>query len=330
MLARLHDATPRGLLLEQRPLRGGLEASSIARVAARYQDDRGKRRVFTLVVKRLAGGAAREGLVYQHLLTAHSENLAPGLLGADQQTPDQTVLLLEALRPVRRWPWREIQAAQTVLTRVAGLHDAPVSETARSVLSAWDYDEQLLRSAELTLQRLERVGRLPVYSVIAKRARRVHRLVTDLPALRGQLAAFTPFGPTAIHGDLHPGNAIMRRRRGRDEAVLLDWGRARMGSALEDVSSWLQSLGSWEPEARRRHDSLFAGYLSVRGLDRKLGSDLRAAYWLAGASNALSGALSYHLDILLGEQVTESRRALAAYSAREWIRVLRRADAQWR
>jgi len=48
LLARLHDATPRELHLQHQLLRGGVEAASIARVAARYRDAIGRPRVFTL------------------------------------------------------------------------------------------------------------------------------------------------------------------------------------------------------------------------------------------------------------------------------------------
>jgi aminoglycoside phosphotransferase (APT) family kinase protein len=122
---------------------------------------------------------------------------------------------------------------------------------------------------------------------------------------------------------------VVRRRNCRDEPVLIDWGRARIGSPLEDVSSWLHSLAEWEPEVRRRHDTLFVSYLTARGMDGRLPSDLRAAYWFAGASNAFSGGLLYHLAQMLDQRATSRRRLRAAYSAREWIRVLRRADAFW-
>jgi Ser/Thr protein kinase RdoA (MazF antagonist) len=85
----------------------------------------------------------------------------------------------------------------------------------------------------------------------------VRRVGEVLPELRRQLLALDSFGTTAIHGDAHPGNALVRSG---ERPVLLDWGRARLGSPLEDVSSWLQSLGYWEPEAQRRHDTLLAGY----------------------------------------------------------------------
>ena len=146
-----------------------------------------------------------------------------------------------------------------------------------------------------------------------------------MPELRRQLLAAAPFGTAVIHGDLHPGNAVLRRRRG--EVVLLDWGRTRLGSPLEDVSSWLLSLGGWEPEARRRHDTLFAGYLAARGWESRLTPPLRAAYWVAGASNALAGALLHHLTIATDPRVSPLRRGVAARAAFGWGRVLRRADA---
>ena len=61
----------------------------------------------------------------------------------------------------------------------------------------------------------------------------------------------------------------------------------------------------------------------------RLSTELRAAYWLAGACNALSGALAYHLSVLLDDGLPSGRRASAAYSARGWVRVLRQADAFW-
>jgi hypothetical protein len=329
LLARLHDATPRELQLQHQPLRGGLVAVSIARVAARYHDALGRRRVFTLVVKRLAGGPAREALVYERFVARQADDLAPRLLAAEYPAVGGAVLYLEALRPIRRRPWRDLRAVQAVLARVARLHAILPSRDAVAALVAEDYEAELQANAEFTLERLERVRRQPGLSRVAAAVPWARRMVRALPVLRRQLLACGPLGSAVIHGDLYPGNVVLRRRQGRDEPVLLDWGRTRIGSPLEDVSCWLQSLGSWEPEARRRHDTLLAGYLSARGLDRRLGPDLRAAYWLAGASNALSGALGYQLCVVLDKQTTSARRATATYAAREWVRVLRRADAFW-
>ena len=103
------------------------------------------------------------------------------------------------------------------------------------------------------------------------------------------------------------------------------WARARHGSALEDVGSWLHSLGAWEPEARRRHDTLFKRYLTARGLPVKLGADVRDLYWLASASNALAGALAYHLAVA-ADQRARGNHDSAMRCASGWLRVLRRAD----
>jgi Ser/Thr protein kinase RdoA (MazF antagonist) len=327
MLARMHDAKPRELLLQRQPLRGGLEAASVTRVAARYRDRLGRPRVFPLVVKRLADAGAREALVYERFVGPHASGLAPRLLASEVPSAERVVLYLEALRPRRRWPWRETQATQTVLRQVARLHATRPSADALAALTAWDYEAELQAMAERTLEHLERARRQAALAHAGFGPAR--RVIRALPGLRRQLLASGLLPTGVIHGDLHPGNVVLRRRGGRDEPVLLDWGRARIGSPLEDVCCWLQSLGSWEPEARRRHDTLLASYLAARGLEPRLGPELRAAYWLAGASNALAGALLYHLAVVMNEQLTAARRSRGLYAAREWLRVLRRADAFW-
>jgi hypothetical protein len=72
------------------------------------------------------------------------------------------------------------------------------------------------------------------------------------------------------------------------------WLAARPGAPLEDVSAWVQSLGHWEPQARRYHDTLVRQYLAARGLEPRLDRTFRRLYWIAGACNALAGALRYH------------------------------------
>jgi hypothetical protein len=63
-------------------------------------------------------------------------------------------------------------------------------------------------------------------------------------------------------------------------------------------------------------------------MERRLSSGFREAYWLAGASNALSGALEYHLSVLFQTPpVTNARKRAAAESARDWLRIIRRAAA---
>jgi len=328
LIGRLLGGGPRTVRLERRALRGGLEAASIERVTARYEDARGRGRLATFVVKRLAGPATREARVYERLLASYAGDISPRVYTVERPAKGHAVLYLEAVRGLRAWPWQARSAAESVLQRVAAMHARAVDSAARDALQDWDYDAELQAAAAPTLERLERVRRRGEPDAV-RSAARARRLVGALPALRRELLGFRPLGTAVIHGDLHPGNVVLRRRRGRADPVLLDWGRARIGSPLEDVSSWLQSLGAWEPEARRRHDTLLAGYLAARGVSSRITGELRAVYWLAGASNALAGALAYHLAMLLDDRPSSRARARAGYLAREWTRVIRRAAAFW-
>ena len=88
------------------------------------------------------------------------------------------------------------------------------------------------------------------------------------------------------------------------------------------------SLGRWEPRVRRRHDTLLQGYLAARGFDARLLPSVREAYWLAAASNSLSGALGYQLSVALDTAGHTARERVAAVAAvRQHLRVIRRADA---
>jgi Ser/Thr protein kinase RdoA (MazF antagonist) len=255
--------------------------------------------------------------------------MAPRLLASHELATDNAVLYLELLRPTKAWPWGTLGTARAVLEHAARLHTLEPDSGALEVLSDWDYESELRSNAALTLERLEQAVRRPEFRGLTPSVPPVRRLLRSLPQIRRDLLGFSLLRRAPIHGDLHSANAVVRRRNCRDEPVLIDWGRARIGSPLEDISSWLHSLAEWEPEVRRRHDTLFVSYLTARGMEGRLRSDLRAAYWLAGASNALSGGLLHHLTQMLDQRATSRRRLRAAYSAREWIRVLRRADAFW-
>lgn len=329
ILGRRDGSEPEHLQVERRPLRGGLEAADVERLSLRYVDAAGRERRRAVVSKRLIGATVREATVYERFVAGHAGEFAPHLHAVDRPGPGEAVLYLEALHPVSTWPWQERAAAQSVLDRAAQLHASIVDRDALTTLTAWDYDAELQHMAALTLDFLEQVRRQPALWSFGGARRWTGQVVSGLPALRRQLLAFEPFGTVVIHGDLHPGNVVLRERDGSAEPVLLDWGRARIGSPLEDVSCWLQSLGAWEPEARRRHDTLLVGYLSAHGIEPRLDRELRAAYWLAGASNALAGALLYHLSVLLDPSLPSATRSNAAYSARQWVRVLRRAASYW-
>jgi hypothetical protein len=111
------------------------------------------------------------------------------------------------------------------------------------------------------------------------------------------------------------------------EVMLIDWARARVGTPLEDVASWLHSLGCWEPEARRRHDTLMQIYLAARRDRRRFVSDVRVDYWFASASNGLSGAIRYHLAVLSDAGRSEAARYDSQRALLTWQRVIRRAAA---
>jgi hypothetical protein len=330
ILKQLHGHAPRALHLQVKALRGGLEALAVLRVQADFQDRRGRRQTSTMAVKRLDGARVREASVYQKLVVRHAQAMAPCLLALDEQSTGHSTLYLEWVRPVSKWPWRELSTAEQFIGGLARLHMATAADDVAAALPGWNYDAELKRSGETTLELLARCRRHPEFAPLARLLPPARHLTDALPGLRQQLLAFTPLGRVAIHGDVHPGNVIVRRRAGNEEPILIDWGRARSGSPLEELSSWLQSLSYWEPRARLRHDTLLGTYLSARGMERRLSSDLRAAYWLAGASNALSGALEYHLSLLIGQTpATVSRRRAAAQSARDWLRIVRRAAACW-
>jgi Ser/Thr protein kinase RdoA (MazF antagonist) len=320
----------RELEMDIRPLRGGLESPAVARVGARFLDERGSVRLLSFVVKRLEGEPAREAEIYETLVSSLARDFSPGLLGIDRTAKDRCLLFLEPIRPVRRWPWRETEVAAQVLEGLARLHAAASVEGAEPPLPSWDYEAGLESSARETLKFIAELPREGEMLPLRRGLPALRRVVFALPELRRHLLDFPPLGRTVIHGDVHPGNALVRLRNARELPVLLDWGRARIGSPLEDVSSWLQSLGYWEPQARRRHDTLLVGYLTARGLPPRLDRDLRDAYWLAGASNALSGALAYHLWRAMQAAAGSNQRAASLHAAGDCLRVIRRADLCWR
>lgn len=313
------------------PLRGGLEAMQVALVVARFVDERGRTHVFRYVEKELRGRAAREALVYEHLLASRAQGLAPRLLGVFRHAPsvpgdtESTLLCVEPVRRIRRWPWSDPEMSSRLLVDIAQFHAAWANTGA---VPEWDYELELANSAHETLALLDACRRHAELTGLARSTPALRRLVGSLPRLRRELAGGA-LGTTLLHGDLHSGNVIMRPTARGPEPVLLDWGRARIGSPLEDVSSWLQSLGYWDDETRRRHDTLLGRYLAMTGTTKAtLNGEMREAYWLAAASNVLAGALAYHLWRLEHEPSVRVRSA-ALRAACDCLRIVRRADAVW-
>jgi aminoglycoside phosphotransferase (APT) family kinase protein len=312
--------------IELHPFRFGLE-SSVARVVARahFSDGRARRRDF--VVKQVRGHKQLEVAVYAHLtgLTAFS---APRLMAVNQ-ADESTYLFLEYVRPTQSWPWRDVTTTALVLKRLAQVHAVHVGASLDEIVG-WDYEALLRRTALETLDTVDRAAIQPDAAWLRPARRTVYKAVTCLTAMRSSLLTAPRFGATLLHGDVHTGNVQLRVRQGQLEAVLLDWGRARLGSPLEDVASWLLSLGCWEPEAKRRHDTLLRQYLSACGLPLMPDQEFRQAYWLAAASNALAGALNYQVAVAAGWTGASPRnRRVAEEVARSHVRALRRALALW-
>lgn len=311
--------------IASKPLRGGLEASSVNVVAVRYRDVANRQKMVRLVAKQLSGRATREGPIYQRLVAAHARDLAPKFVAVKQTDDAASLLLIEAIRRTRSWPWHSVSAGQDLLAELAAFHDA--AEEKADLVPDWNYEMELFSVAEQTQAALDACRIEPDLYDLARSAPSLKRIVSALPAIRSQLLAERPFGCRPIHGDLHPGNVLMRRRSGRETPILLDWGRARVASPLEDVSSWLQSVSFWEPQGRRSHDTLLRSYLSALGMDQRLTSSLRAVYWMAAASNVLSGALLHHLRATARRD--RPNGSAAHLAAQDALRIIRRADAWW-
>jgi aminoglycoside phosphotransferase (APT) family kinase protein len=305
------------LRVDMRPLQGGLE--SVVTRAHLSGEGRGASMPSELVVKELRAGLEREAAVYELLWRHLEQPPAVRLLGRETRG-DATFLYLENAPSSSSWPWADTECAAAVCRGLARLHD--VAGLPHQEFS-WDYEDQLARSAEATLQLAgtarDRHGRR-----CWARLGDLRRVVAALPALRDRLLAS---GTTVIHGDVHPGNVVLRPGDHDSPVVLLDWARARVGSPLEDVASWLHSLGCWEPQARRRHDTLMRAYLDARTVRRPFASDVRVDYWLASASNGLSGAIRYHLAVLGDGAATDAARYDSGRALAAWERVVRAAAA---
>ena len=305
-----------GVALE--PLQGGLE-SVVARASITQSAVRDGCVPTRVVVKELQSGFQREQGIYEQLWDHLAQPPAVRLLGSEA-AEHAIYLYLEDAEPIASWPWSDTGFAAVVCRALAQLHDA--AELPGDAFS-WDYEPALARSAASTID-LAHAARDAHGRRYWRRLGDLRRVVAALTPVRGRLLST---GTTVIHGDMQPGNVILRRGYPQPEAVLIDWGRARVGSPLEDIASWLHSLGCWEPEARRRHDTLMRAYLDARRIRGPFAGEVRRDYWLASACNGLSGAIRYHLAVLSDAGATESARYNSGRALRAWERVVRRTAA---
>lgn len=313
-----------------RAMRGGLDSLGVLKVTARFHSPGEKCRTQHFVIKRLATGNAREARIYQEILAQQHSSLAP-ILFAVRHLPIESRLCLESLQPAEKWPWADFAWARRVLEALAGLHTHPSNVEARwSWLGDWDYEAELASRSQQLVRLTETLDRKTDIPSLRRSLPALRRLTAALPHLRQELFRFRPFERTLIHGDVHTGNVLIRKSPAGLTPAFLDWGRSRFGSPLEDIASWLQSLAYWEPEVRRRHDTLLGSYLAARGMPQKISSDLRDGYWLAAASNVFAGALLFHLSVAMDHSARISKRRQASLLAiQDCLRIIRRADACW-
>lgn len=325
VLRDLAGDLPEDAEIENRQLRGGLDASDVREITARFRDRRGRHRLHRTVLKELDGWAVREVFSYTRLVNPHAQGLSPELFGAKHTELGTAFLCLEPIRRATAWPWHDVRLIGDVLRGLGKFHVG--AKEARSATPFWNFEGHLSEYAEPTIAAIERCRRNPDFRPLARGLPAVRRLALQQKRLAEQLFDEKPFGSGPIHGDVHSGNVLVRRRQTALAPVLIDWGRARLGSPLEDVSSWLQFLGFYEWEARRWHDTLLCDYLSAIGQERKLTSGVRGAYWIAGARNALAGALLHFICVAESEQRPKRERRQAYGAAQNWMRVVRNADA---
>ncbi|MCW5981848.1 MAG: aminoglycoside phosphotransferase family protein [Bryobacteraceae bacterium] len=288
---------------------------------------RGQERGASFVAKRLWGRGLRELNAYRALDASGGPPVAPRLLGVHRETPDEAYLFLEWIPAARRWPWVDEDATSAVIRRLAQLHTRPVRNF-RSGFDDPNIEREIEASAAETAALYHRLPLARSRAGATAMGQTIDRVAGEMSAMRAYLKAGTGIAP--LHGDVHSGNVVIRAGAKDIDAVLLDWGRARLGSPLEDVSSWLQSLALWEPRVKRRHDTLLKRYIEWSGPAHRLDREFRRLYWLAAASNAMAGALRYHLAVTGDKGRTDAARNRSAGAARDWLRIIRRADKYWR
>ncbi|HWR49792.1 MAG TPA: aminoglycoside phosphotransferase family protein [Bryobacteraceae bacterium] len=321
--ARHYRVAPEEMALTMATVRGGL-CSTVSRVGVRFIDPHHRPRTARFIIKTVSGRELREIPAYESLVSPLGASLGPQLLGRDRLADGSARLYLEWVQSWRKWPWAEETLVDTVLDRLAFLHGSLPDAAFGGELRDWDYEAELQRSAEDTLAYFELVLTDPQHWPLKRVRAPMRRVVASLGRLRSALLADEP---TVIHGDAHPGNVMVRLHGNRRVPVLLDWARVRLGSPLEDVNSWLQSLGFWDGQTRRRHDALVRRYLAARGNSGLLGSGFRDAYAVARASNALAGAMKYHLLNMTNPDNPEWLHSQSAAYVRDWGRGILRADA---
>ena len=167
---------------------------------------------------------------------------------------DATYLYLEHAASFSPWPWSDTALSAFVCRELAQLHDSP---SLSGEAFSWNYEDELIRSAEDTLG-LAATARNSVGRRVWRRLGDLRRVVQALPRIRRRLLSEAA---TVIHGDMHPGNVILRRSGESVAVVLIDWARARIGShsrtSPRGCTRWV--VGAAGPATSRHLDAGVSG-----------------------------------------------------------------------
>jgi hypothetical protein len=258
------------------PLSGGLDWCSVSRVCVTFRSA-GSIVTGAFVAKHLQG---RELEVYRTLRATMKGAGAPRLLGMHHSSRD--------MRGPRQWPWSDQSAIRTLVRRLALIHSRSAGKFLR-VLADPDLESEKRSSAATTAEFYHQIPVGCGSAAVRPRHRAIDRIASDITAIRGYL-----MGRTRIV-----------------EAVLLDWGRARLGSPREGIASWLQSIAFREPQVRRLQE-------------------FRRPYCLAATPDASAGALRYHLAIVTDSTAPADDRYRSRSAANDWMRIAGPTDEYWR
>ena len=230
-LATLCARTTSSFSVKVMPIGGGLE-SAVARAdvsdVSTLQSGIPRR----FVIKALRGVQRREAAIYRELWLGLNRPPAARVLGSNCEQ-DTHYLFLEEVGESSAWPWSNPGIAVESCRVLAELHRSGVPTA--GVFSEWNYEAELASSAATTLA-LATVAKNAEGELYWRRLGDLRRVIAVLPELRRKLLSEDL---TLIHGDMHPGNVIVRTQGSVQEVVFIDWARARAGSALEDLASWL-------------------------------------------------------------------------------------------
>ena len=245
-LAKVHGNQCEEVETNIRELRGGLDSSCVLHVRTIFRTRDRRVRSGSFVLKRSQPGGA-EGRVHVDVLPSSGLELAPTLLGF-HQAEGEHVYMFEYVRRSERWPWSASNNSRLVLDALAGLHGRRLTDFAADR----SYELILVKGASRLQEHLEGIPRGSELGFARGSIPVVRRMAEALPRIRRRLLDNGLFGSTLIHGDVHSGNVLLRKRRNGVSPVFL------IGAGAGMVRRWKTSVrgcNRWDFGNRRRSAS---------------------------------------------------------------------------